>query len=63
MGAGDAFAAGYLADRLAEELPQTRLRTAITAGAFAVGVPGDCEGLPSRHELAALGGQLEDAIR
>jgi 2-dehydro-3-deoxygluconokinase len=63
VGAGDAFAAGYLADRLAEELPHTRLRTAITAGAFAVSVPGDCEGLPRRHELVALGGQPEDAIR
>jgi 2-dehydro-3-deoxygluconokinase len=63
VGAGDAFAAGYLADRLAGELPEVRLRTAIMAGAFAVGVPGDCEGLPRRHELVALGGQLEDAIR
>ncbi len=63
VGAGDAFAAGYLADRLAEKLPEARLRTAIMAGAFAVGVPGDCEGLPRRDELAALGGQLEDAIR
>ena len=63
VGAGDAFAAGYLAERLAGELPEARLRTAIMAGAFAVGVPGDCEGLPRRHELAALGGQLEDAIR
>jgi 2-dehydro-3-deoxygluconokinase len=63
VGAGDAFAAGYLAERLAGELPEARLRTAIVAGAFAVGVPGDCEGLPRRHELSVLGGQLEDAIR
>ncbi len=63
VGAGDAFAAGYLADRLAGESPQARLRTAIAAGAFAVGVPGDCEGLPRRHDLAALGADREDAVR
>ncbi|GIE32927.1 sugar kinase [Actinoplanes italicus] len=56
VGAGDAFVAGYLADRLAGEDPGQRLRTAIAAGAFAVTVPGDCEGLPDRSELAALGG-------
>jgi 2-dehydro-3-deoxygluconokinase len=63
VGAGDAFAAGYLADRLAGEPPEARLRTAIAAGAFAVAVPGDCEGLPRRHDLAALGTHREDAIR
>jgi 2-dehydro-3-deoxygluconokinase len=34
----------------------TRLTTAIAAGAFAVTVPGDCEGSPDRAELAALTG-------
>lgn len=63
VGAGDAFAAGYLADRLAGEPAEARLSTAITAGAFAVAVPGDCEGLPRRHELAALGTHREDAVR
>lgn len=63
VGAGDAFAAGYIADRLTEELPEARLRTAIMAGAFAVGVAGDCEGLPCRQELVVLGGRLDDAIR
>jgi 2-dehydro-3-deoxygluconokinase len=56
IGAGDAFVAGYLADRLAGEGPEARLATAIAAGAFAVTVPGDCEGLPDRDELAALTG-------
>lgn len=56
VGAGDAFVAGYLADRLAGADAGQRLRTAIAAGAFAVTVPGDCEGLPSRAELAALSG-------
>jgi len=56
VGAGDAFVAGYLADRLAGEAPEQCLTTAIAAGAFAVTVPGDCEGLPDRAELAALTG-------
>ncbi|MGX6606869.1 sugar kinase [Micromonosporaceae bacterium Da 78-11] len=56
VGAGDAFVAGYLADRLAGAEPEARLVTAIAAGAFAVTVPGDCEGLPDRAELAALTG-------
>jgi 2-dehydro-3-deoxygluconokinase len=56
VGAGDAFVAGYLADRMAGAAPAARLATAIAAGAFAVTVPGDCEGLPDRAELAALTG-------
>jgi 2-dehydro-3-deoxygluconokinase len=56
VGAGDAFVAGYLADRMAGATPAARLATAIAAGAFAVTVPGDCEGLPDRDELAALDG-------
>jgi 2-dehydro-3-deoxygluconokinase len=55
VGAGDAFVAGYLAERLAGAEPEQRLRTAIAAGAFAVTVPGDCEGLPRRADLAAAG--------
>jgi 2-dehydro-3-deoxygluconokinase len=54
VGAGDAFVAGYLADRLAGAEPARRLSTAIAMGAYAVTVPGDCEGLPTRAELAAL---------
>ncbi|MEU4688264.1 sugar kinase [Actinoplanes sp. NPDC023714] len=56
VGAGDAFVAGYLADRLAGAAPLDRLRTAIEAGAFAVTVPGDCEGLPTRADLTSLSG-------
>jgi 2-dehydro-3-deoxygluconokinase len=56
VGAGDAFVAGYLTERMAGAAPDARLRTAIAAGAFAVTVPGDCEGLPDRAELAALTG-------
>jgi 2-dehydro-3-deoxygluconokinase len=53
VGAGDAFVAGYLTERLAGRAPEARLRTAIAAGAFSVTVPGDCEGLPRRAELAS----------
>jgi 2-dehydro-3-deoxygluconokinase len=56
VGAGDAFVAGYLADRMAGAPPAARLTTAVAVGAFAVTVPGDCEGLPDRAELAALTG-------
>ncbi len=53
VGAGDAFVAGYLAERMAGAGPAARLRTAIAAGAFAVTVPGDCEGLARRDDLMA----------
>lgn len=51
VGAGDAFVAGYLTEHLADADPTRRLTTATRAGAYAVTVPGDCEGLPFRHEL------------
>jgi len=54
VGAGDAFVAGYLADRMAGAGPAERLRTACATGAYAVAVPGDCELLPTRADLAAL---------
>jgi 2-dehydro-3-deoxygluconokinase len=53
VGAGDAFVAGYLAERLEGETAETRLATAVTTGAMAVSVPGDCEGFARRSELAA----------
>ena len=55
VGAGDAFVAGYLAETLAGRPVPERLATAAACGAFAVTVPGDWEGFPSRDELAALG--------
>ncbi len=58
VGAGDAFVAGYLADRLAGAKPVDRLRTAIAAGAYAVTVPGDCEGLATRADLGGFGGDV-----
>ncbi|WP_322726650.1 sugar kinase [Streptomyces spongiae] len=54
VGAGDAFVAGYLAELLAGEPPERRLRTAALLGAFAVSTTGDWEGLPRRHELELL---------
>lgn len=55
VGAGDGFVAGYLAELLLGEPVERRLATATATGAFAVTVPGDWEGLPSRDELAMLG--------
>jgi len=55
VGAGDAFVAAYLTARLAGDAPAERLRLAIAAGAFAVTVPGDCEGLPYRADLGGAG--------
>ncbi|MEU1276117.1 sugar kinase [Streptomyces sp. NPDC005799] len=54
VGAGDAFAAGYLAELLAGEPPERRLRTAALLGAFAVSTAGDWAGLPRRSELGLL---------
>ncbi|MFG3658375.1 sugar kinase [Streptomyces sp. NPDC047706] len=54
VGAGDAFVAGYLAEHLEGGDPAQRLRTACATGAYAVSVPGDCELLPTRGELAAF---------
>jgi 2-dehydro-3-deoxygluconokinase len=60
VGAGDAFAAGYLSGLLDGEPPAGRLHRATLAGAFAVTVPGDWEGLPSRADLALLA--AEEAV-
>jgi 2-dehydro-3-deoxygluconokinase len=54
IGAGDAFAAGYLAASLWGWSPEKRLQTANAMGAFCVQTLGDYEGLPSRRELDAF---------
>ncbi|TMR25421.1 sugar kinase [Nonomuraea turkmeniaca] len=54
VGAGDAFAAGWLADWLAGAEPGQRLSTACAAGAFAVTSQGDWESLPRRADLGLL---------
>lgn len=56
VGAGDAFVAGYLADLLSSADVPTRLSTAVRCGGLAVSVPGDCENLPFRAELASVDG-------
>jgi len=60
VGAGDAFVAGYLAGLLEGADPVERLALATAAGAFAVTVAGDWEGLPHRDELALL--DAHDAV-
>ncbi len=54
VGAGDACVAGYLAELMSGAEPAARLRTAVAAGAFAVTVSGDWEGMPDRPSLALL---------
>jgi 2-dehydro-3-deoxygluconokinase len=54
VGAGDAFVAGYLAELMSGAGAADRLRTAAAAGAFAVTVSGDWEGMPDRAGLARL---------
>jgi 2-dehydro-3-deoxygluconokinase len=63
VGAGDAFAAGYLAAALEGQDPAGRLRTANAMGAFCVQNLGDYEGLPSRRELTAFLDQTVDLGR
>jgi 2-dehydro-3-deoxygluconokinase len=62
VGAGDAFAAGYLADLIAGAGPEQRLATAVAAGAWAVTVSGDWEGMPDRRALG-LFEETEPVVR
>ncbi len=52
IGAGDAFAAGYLAGTLQGARPEARLRLGNAMGALCVTTLGDYEGLPTAEELA-----------
>lgn len=54
VGAGDGFVAGYLSEYLRGAAPAGRLDTAARAGALAVMVDGDWEGLPYHEELRLL---------
>jgi 2-dehydro-3-deoxygluconokinase len=62
VGAGDAFAAGYLADLISGAGPAQRLATAVAAGAWAVTVSGDWEGMPDRRALG-LFEETEPVVR
>ena len=61
VGAGDAFVAGYLAEKLLGSPLSTRLTTAVIAGAAACTQPGDWEGAVFRRELAGYG--IGDPVR
>jgi 2-dehydro-3-deoxygluconokinase len=63
VGAGDAFGAGYLSGLCLGLSAAERLRLASAAGAFAVTVPGDWEGLPSMTDLALLEGATDIVLR
>ena len=54
VGAGDAFAAGYLAGHLWGMPAEQRLRVANAMGALSVATLGDYEGLPDENELRAF---------
>jgi 2-dehydro-3-deoxygluconokinase len=54
IGAGDAFAAGYLAGWIWQAEPSMRLRIANALGTYSVMSLGDYEGLPTRTELKAF---------
>ena len=63
VGAGDAFAAGYLSGVL-DALPiNQRLTRAAAAAAFCISTVGDWEGQPRRHELELLALPQGSAIR
>ena len=54
VGAGDAFAAGYLVGHVWDLPAKERLRVANAMGAMSVATLGDYEGLPDRNELRAF---------
>ncbi|MEW6637642.1 MAG: sugar kinase [Actinomycetota bacterium] len=54
IGAGDAFAAGYLAGHLWKQPAEERLRLGNAMGAMSVATAGDYEGLPDREELESF---------
>jgi 2-dehydro-3-deoxygluconokinase len=63
VGAGDAFGAGYLSGLCRGLGVDERLALATAAGAFAVMVPGDWEGLPSTADLSLLGAEEGVVLR
>ena len=64
VGAGDAFAGGYIAGRLEGMRPRAALDLANACGAAAVAAIGDLTGLPSRAEVdRLLASATQDALR
>lgn len=62
VGAGDAFAAGYLSGLLNHLPPAERLARGNAVAAFALGNHGDWEGLPGMADLR-FAGILDDTVR
>lgn len=54
VGAGDAFAAGWIGGWLRGESLERRLRAACAVAALAIGAPGDVAGLPDDRTLRAV---------
>lgn len=63
VGAGDAFAAGYLAATIQGLDTEPALHWAALMGAWSVATHGDWQGLPSRSELSTLQGSNDDVHR
>lgn len=63
VGAGDAFAAGYLAGILSGSTVEQRLDAASRCAGVAVSTDGDWEGLPTLDELGSLGPGGEHVVR
>ncbi len=59
VGAGDSFAAGYLAARAEGRALAERLRWATTCAACTIGTVGDWEGLPTRTDIEQRGPAAE----
>ncbi len=63
VGAGDAFVAGYLSARMDGLDLRGRLARGTDVAAVSVASVGDWEGLPTRAELATLGGPHDGTLR
>lgn len=63
IGAGDAFAAGYLAGLAWGDPPERRLQLASAMGAYSVMTLGDYEGLPDYKELSSFVDGVEELGR
>lgn len=63
VGAGDAFAAGFLHGWLEGEDPQRCLALGNAVAALKIQLPGDMDGLPYRHELDDFLTGTEDVAR
>lgn len=63
VGAGDAFAAGYLAATIQRNDTESALNWAALMGAWSVATHGDWQGLPNRAELTTLQDRDDDVLR